>query len=257
MRVRACGIAAVLVASGGLTPVVAAEPAGEAVAVIQAAAAEGGAGPRMLEPAGVVFMGDIVRTDENGQAQIRFRDDTRMVVGPNSQLTIDRFVYAGGGTAREVSLSAVRGAFRFITGNSAKSAYTITTPVATIGTRGTLFDVSILDDGTANLVFYGDGGVYYCDKQRPRRCTEITAACTLVVVTPDQEFRWITNVYERTAVMDELFPFAFRQVDLDEDFRVDSTGCDIRDTLSVPGGPGEPAAQPPPPPHREKDEEES
>jgi hypothetical protein len=45
-------------------------------------------------------------------------------------------VFSDSDTARNISINAVRGAFRFITGKSPKDAYSITTPTATIGVRG-------------------------------------------------------------------------------------------------------------------------
>ena len=51
-------------------------------------------------------------------------------------MVIDAFVFNNDNTARQVSISAVRGAFRFIAGKSSKDAYSITTPTATIGVRG-------------------------------------------------------------------------------------------------------------------------
>ena len=171
MGIRIVAAAAVLVTVGSLAPALAADPAGEAVAVTPAAAASGAAGSRTLATHGSVFMGDLVTTDAGGQAQLKFLDDTRMVVGPNSQLTIDKFVYAGGGTAKQVTFEATRGVFRFITGNSPKSAYLIDTPVATIGARGSHGDFILPGDGTLSVVFYSENGVapdehglYVCDK---------------------------------------------------------------------------------------------
>ena len=206
----------------------AAEPSGEAVAVVQAAAVDGAAGNRALAVKGPVFTGDVVKTDKGGQAQLVFRDDTRLVVGPNSQLTIDSFVFAGGSTARQFTINAVRGAFRFITGSSQKQAYTIKTPTATIGVRGTRFDVTVLNR-TTNLALY-DGSVRLCDiTKRPQRCTEISGRCSVIILEPEEDFRWVNNVYERTDVLDTVFPYAFNQRWLHDDFRVQSRGCEIRD----------------------------
>jgi hypothetical protein len=51
-------------------------------------------------------------------------------------MIIDAFVFADDNTARNISINAVKGAFRFITGKSPKDVYSITTPTATIGVRG-------------------------------------------------------------------------------------------------------------------------
>jgi len=113
-----------------------AQPSGIVIAVVQSSEAEGETGRRMLNPEAPVFSGDQIITGPVGEAQVRFRDNTRLVVGPNSMMVIDAFVFTNDETARQISINAVRGAFRFITGNSPKDAYRISTPTATIGVRG-------------------------------------------------------------------------------------------------------------------------
>lgn len=228
MLVRAIALAAILISSGEIGRVQAAEPSGEAVAVIQSTAVDGAAGNRPLAVKGPVFTGDVVRTDKAGQAQIRFRDDTRLVVGPASELTIDSFVFAGQSSAREFTINAVRGAFRFITGSSEKRAYTIKTPNATIGVRGTKFDLTV--EGAATSLALYEGGVRLCDTSGPQpRCTELTGQCRIIIAAPNADFRWVNNVYERTALMDTVFPFAFSQSALHSEFRVDSRRCEVRE----------------------------
>ena len=90
----------------------------------------------MLMEEAAVFSGDKIITGPAGSAQVRFRDDTKLVVGPNSVMVVDAFVFSDQDTARQISINAVKGAFRFITGNSPQDAYTITTPTSTIGVRG-------------------------------------------------------------------------------------------------------------------------
>jgi hypothetical protein len=233
MLVRAAAFAAIAVAGSGFGVCLAAEPSGEAVAVIQSAAVEGASGNRPLKVKGTVFTGDVVKTNRAGQAQLLFKDDTKLVVGPNSELTIDRFVFANQSTAREFTINAVRGAFRFITGSSQKQAYTIKTPSATIGVRGTRFDVTVRGQIT-NLAVY-EGGVRLCDITKPTpRCVDISERCDVVIVGPEEDLRRVRNVYERTELMDTVFPYAFRQQALRADFRVRSRACEIRD-LFKPG----------------------
>ena len=130
-------IAAVAVtAAVAFTPVAHAQPDGLVVAVIQQAHIDAKTGRAVLMPANPIYSGDRITTDQIGNAQIKFRDDTRLVVGPNSTLVIDAFVFNKDDTARQVSINAIKGAFRFISGKSPKDAYKITTPTATIGIRG-------------------------------------------------------------------------------------------------------------------------
>jgi hypothetical protein len=107
MLVKAVALAAIAFSGTAFSPCLAAEPSGEAVAVVQATAVEGASGNRPLAVKGPVFSGDVVKTDRRGQAQLLFRDDTKLVVGPNSELTIDRFVFAGQSSAREFTINAV------------------------------------------------------------------------------------------------------------------------------------------------------
>jgi hypothetical protein len=125
-----------LVAVAALDLSASAQPSGIVIAVVQQARIDGQTGVKTLFPEAPVFSGDEIITDAIGEAQIRFRDNTKLVVGPNSMMVIDAFVFNDDDTARQISISAVRGAFRFISGNSPKDAYSIKTPTATIGIRG-------------------------------------------------------------------------------------------------------------------------
>jgi hypothetical protein len=118
------------------TPAAALDPSGHAIRIDPAVDATGPGGVRMLELQGAVFMGDEIVASPRGLAQIRFVDDTRIVIGPNSRLTIDTFVFNPDLTAREVVVTAIEGTFRFISGNSPDEAYTIRTPTMTMGIRG-------------------------------------------------------------------------------------------------------------------------
>lgn len=138
----------------------AAEGVGEALAVIDQASAEGTVGLRTLAAGTKVFLGDRVKTDSIGEAQLLFDDGTRMVVGPNSDMVLDEFVFRAGVTENQFVVRAFNGAFRFITGNAEKDAYLIQTPSATIGVRGTVFDFAVTP-GETNLILL-EGGANVC-----------------------------------------------------------------------------------------------
>ena len=132
IRIALAAVAAAI----AFAPVAYAQPDGIVVAVVQQAHIDAQTGKTVLMPANPVYSGDRITTDTIGNAQIKFRDDTKLVVGPNSALVIDAFVFNKDDTARQVSISALKGAFRFISGKSPKDVYRITTPTATIGIRG-------------------------------------------------------------------------------------------------------------------------
>jgi hypothetical protein len=248
MVVPALGLSA-LVAAG---PVAALEASGQTVAVIRDTSASGPGGDRALVVKGPVYSGDVIKTNRRGTAQILFADNTRMVVGPNSQVAVDDFVFAGSSRASSFAIDAVRGSFRFITGVSAKNVYSIETPTATIGVRGTAFDGHVDGDGTTTIAMW-HGTVRLCDKAGPRpHCTDVSGTCSMVQLGPDEQFNRVNDVYRRTDILDRLVPFAFRQARLVNGFRVSSRGCEIRN-LDPILNPNSGNSQPPPPPPDDSD----
>ena len=216
-RARLVLIAA-LMAPALLPGVSAAEtPSGTTQKVARAAEATGVAGARQLDVQAPVYMGDRISTNRSGEAQILFLDDTRFVVGPNARVTIDKFVFSGG-TARQVTLDAVKGAFRFITGNGPKSAYLIRTPVMTIGVRGTGLD-GFVEPGTGRTtVALYEGAAELCDASN--QCRTIQAGCTIVVVPPGGGFEAPTPATRALHL-----PYSISQASLLPQFRLDTSAC--------------------------------
>ncbi len=122
----------------GFSSVSAAETsAGEVIAVIDQAEVTGNLGVRKLEVGAEVKLGELVVTDSGGEAQLLFLDGTRMVVGPNSELVIEEFVFRKESTSNKFAVRALGGAFRFIAREGGENDdYVIRTPTATIGVRG-------------------------------------------------------------------------------------------------------------------------
>ncbi|MEM1197868.1 MAG: FecR domain-containing protein [Pseudomonadota bacterium] len=97
-----------------------------------------------------VFQDQRIRTRSNSTAQIRFKDNTRLAVGPNSSITLDRAVFSGDANERLI-IKAARGAFRFASGKMRKKAYQLVTPSSTVGIRGTMFDGHVDANGNTIL----------------------------------------------------------------------------------------------------------
>ncbi len=213
--------------------VMAASPSGKAIAVIQSTDIVSAGGQRGLVPEAPVYMGDKIVTDVGGEAQIQFVDDTRLVVGPGSSLLIDKFVFKGQ-TASNVTINAVRGTFRFITGNSPKNAYLIRTPTATLGLRGTRLDVSIGTKGETRIALYGEPdtiGIRVCDRNR-RNCLDMKDRCDLVVVKPGGgPVR--PQAAERAQILKTSFPYLKSQESLWSKFKVQPVGCGVTATAAA------------------------
>ena len=97
-----------------------------------------------------VFQNQRIRTRSNSTAQFRFKDNTRLAVGANSSIVLDKAVFSGGSDEKLI-LKAARGAFRFASGKMRKKAYKLVTPSSTVGIRGTLFDLYIGRSGETIL----------------------------------------------------------------------------------------------------------
>jgi hypothetical protein len=122
---------------------------------------DGAAGP--LAVGDSVYRNEVVRTGSDSLAKLVFVDSTNLAVGPTSRVVLDRFVYEGGANSEKVAVGLAKGVFRFTTGNLDKKAYTITTPTAAIGVRGTVLDINVKSaDTRVTLV---DGRALVC----PRR----------------------------------------------------------------------------------------
>jgi hypothetical protein len=201
------------------------EQSGRAVRVDPAVSARGSEGSRLLEVEGAVFMGDEIVAGPDGLAQIRFIDDTRLVVGPNSRLRIDKFVFNPDNTAQQVTIDMVKGAFRFISGNSSHKAYSLRTPTMTIGVRGTVVDINAR--GADSSVVFLDGSGPVCD-ETGRNCIIAIDDCALHVVPSNGDIGTATG-QERQQRLSAFFPFISGQVVLDPAFRVDASSCGVVD----------------------------
>jgi len=116
-----------------------------------------------------VFRDEGMRTGPDSEARVVFLDDTNVSLGPNSNLKLDKFVYADQ-NAQAVTVNVTKGVLRFVTGKGDKNAYKINTPVATIGVRGTVFDV--IHDGGRTSVTLLEGELRVC-QQNGRNCTTL------------------------------------------------------------------------------------
>ena len=84
-----------------------------------------------------VFVGDTLNTGPDGQAVVRFVDDTQLVLAKSSQAKIDTYVYEGSNS--KLLFKFAKGSFRAVTGKIVEKnpqAFNMQTPLATLGIRG-------------------------------------------------------------------------------------------------------------------------
>ena len=103
------------------------------------------AAQRLPAPVGAeVLASDTIVTGENGSAGITFIDNSRLSIGPNSVLGIDRLNFDQTTHDGAFDTSLKRGTLSVISGKIAKrspDAMTVRTPSMILGVRGTEFVV--------------------------------------------------------------------------------------------------------------------
>jgi hypothetical protein len=115
----------------------AAVPIGSTKVVVRTVTGTLGESVRTLVVQDRVSQDEIIATKADSASQIVFEDSTTLTLGPNAQVTLDKFVYDPNPSKGQFFLTVSQGIMRFITGTLDHSAYSIKTPNGTIGVRGT------------------------------------------------------------------------------------------------------------------------
>jgi hypothetical protein len=113
-------------------------------------------GTRVRGEKGVeVYQGDVVETGDGGSLGVVLADDTTFSLGEDGRLVLDELVYDPGTQTGTSAISVVQGVFTFVSGQIAKTgpdAMTVTTPVASIGIRGTTVAGRAAAEGETNTI---------------------------------------------------------------------------------------------------------
>ncbi len=135
-----------------------------------------GAQRRKLRIGDGIFQNELISTGSAAQAQMMFLDQTVLTIGPDSRVVLDKAVFDPQRKIGEVSLRAVSGAFRFVSGSSPSEKYTIQTPQGTIGIRGTIIEWNIRNN-LLTLILH-QGSATYCSQ--PTTCTTLNMPGTFI-----------------------------------------------------------------------------
>ena len=141
------GVLAVLV--GFATPVFAqqdASPAGRIKTVTGTAFIVRNNALIPVQAGQLVYEADALRTGADGKVGVTLKDDTRLALGPSSEVRLERFSYAPGTASLGMVLKFVRGVTAYVSGRLAKLApdsIRLETPSAIVGVRGTTLAIRV------------------------------------------------------------------------------------------------------------------
>ncbi len=102
--------------------------------------------PIAAAPGQVVLEADVLRTGADGRLGVTLNDDTRLSLGPTSEVRVDRFSYASTDGGLRLVLKFVRGVTTYVSGRIAKlspDAVRLETPSAIVGVRGTTLAIRV------------------------------------------------------------------------------------------------------------------
>jgi hypothetical protein len=111
---------------------------------------------RKLKSGSEIYAGETIDVDKSSKVQIKFTDGGVMNLIPSTQLRVDNYEY--GAKDNQFSAELIKGGFRALSGKISKKnpdAYSVKTPSATIGIRGTMFETNIVKEQTFFGCDYG------------------------------------------------------------------------------------------------------
>ncbi len=174
-----------------------------------------GTSERQLETGARVHRNEVIRTGPQAQAELKLDDNTKLALGPETELRLDEYAVGSGASAPSIGMKFIKGTLRFLTGSNASESYKIETPSATIGVRGTVFDVYIGPSGDTFVLLH-KGEVEVCSQKRTCRPHKnrgrVVQATALGVVS--QPMKWTANLVRGVGVA-QAFPFVGQKLIID------------------------------------------
>ncbi len=98
------------------------------------------------QPGTPVAQGSVLKTAAKSSMGVTFKDETVMSFGPDTELTVDEYLYAPSQGKLKLGSKLAKGSMNYVSGVIAKlnpDAVSVQTPSGTIGVRGTQFVVKV------------------------------------------------------------------------------------------------------------------
>lgn len=97
-----------------------------------------------------LYQGDLLKTGKDGSMGIIFKDDSRMSMGPNSRLSITKYMFKPADNNLSMLTKISKGTATYNSGRIGKlspQSVSMETPTSTIGIRGTSFYIKVGEEG--------------------------------------------------------------------------------------------------------------
>lgn len=94
------------------------------------------------QPGTPVQIGNVLKTDKQGSMGVVFKDNTIVSLGPDTEVTVDEYLFSPSKGELKLAASMTRGSLNYVSGLIAKlkpEAVSLKTPTGNIGVRGTHF----------------------------------------------------------------------------------------------------------------------
>jgi ferric-dicitrate binding protein FerR (iron transport regulator) len=157
-----------------------------------------------------------VRTGAQSEVELRLDDNTRLALGADAELRLDEYAVSVDSDAKSIAVRFLKGTLRFLTGRNTSEIYKIETPTATIGVRGTVFDLYIAPNGDTFVLLHR-GEVEICSRSRacrPHRTVGRVVQASVAGLVSDP-VRWTASLVGGGVSAARAFPFVGRRLVVD------------------------------------------
>ena len=116
---------------------------------------------RILVSGDPVYFNETIIASENSKSQIVLLDETVMMIGAGTELTIDEFIYNPENLNGKITTNIKQGSIKILSGKISETNpedLIVKTPAGTIGTRGTEFQALVdEEEGESKILLIGPG----------------------------------------------------------------------------------------------------
>ncbi len=206
-----------------------AQEVGEAIRIVNEVQANAPGNNRKLAVRNPVFARDTLKASENSHGEFILSDKSRIIVGPGSTVKLDDFLVSDS-RVKSGTVKIAKGAFRFISGRGKKGKFSVTTPLSTIGIRGTIFDVYVKSGGVTDVILYS-GKVEVCS--RSGSCRIVQGVCDIVRVSSGNSIKFRKFLRSGDRKEENLeYDLTTRQTRFPPAWRAPTGSCAYRAALS-------------------------